>query len=90
MRAVGGTVPGGASPPPQAAFGEDMNDYLRGSELTESRAFVQSFVKEVAVAPEGHDPLHHSHASRQPYRQPRLREPGSAQRGSTYGQVWYT
>ena len=30
-----------------------MNDYLRGSELTESRAFVQSFVKEVAVAPEG-------------------------------------
>ena len=34
-----------------AAFAEDMNAYLRKSELTESRAFVRSFVKDVAVAP---------------------------------------
>lgn len=34
-----------------AAFAEDMNAYLRESELTESRAFVRSFAKDVAVAP---------------------------------------
>ena len=33
------------------AFAGDMNTYLRESALTESRTFIPSFVKEVAVAP---------------------------------------
>ena len=33
------------------AFADDMNTYLRESALTESRTFIRSFVKEVAVAP---------------------------------------
>ena len=34
-----------------AAFAEEMSEFLKASELTETRAFVQSFVKEVLVRP---------------------------------------
>ena len=34
-----------------AAFAEEMSDFLKTSELTETRAFVRSFVKEVQVKP---------------------------------------
>ena len=34
-----------------AAFAEDMGEYLRTSELTETRAFVHSFVKKIEVKP---------------------------------------
>ena len=34
-----------------AAFAEDMSDFLKTSELTESRAFIHSFVKEIEVRP---------------------------------------
>ena len=34
-----------------AAFAEEMNEFLKTSELTETRAFVHSFVKEVVVKP---------------------------------------
>ena len=34
-----------------AAFAEDMSEYLRTSELTETRAFVHSFVKKIEVKP---------------------------------------
>ncbi|MDE2780939.1 MAG: hypothetical protein OXI91_14865, partial [Chloroflexota bacterium] len=34
-----------------AAFAEDMSEFLKTSELTETRAFVRSFVKEVQVKP---------------------------------------
>ncbi len=34
-----------------AAFAADMSEFLRTSELTETRAFVRSFVKEVEVVP---------------------------------------
>ena len=34
-----------------AAFAEEMSEFLKTSELTETRAFVQSFVKEVLVRP---------------------------------------
>ena len=34
-----------------AAFAEDMSEFLKKSELTETRAFVHSFVKEVQVKP---------------------------------------
>ena len=34
-----------------AAFAEDMSDFLMTSEITESRAFIKSFVKEIAVKP---------------------------------------
>ena len=33
------------------AYAEDMSDFLKTSELTESRAFIESFVKEVVVCP---------------------------------------
>ena len=33
------------------AYAKDMNDFLVTSELTESKAFIRSFVKEIAVAP---------------------------------------
>ena len=34
-----------------AAYAQDMSEYLATSELTESKAFIHSFVKEIAVAP---------------------------------------
>ncbi len=34
-----------------AAFAADMSEFLRTSELTETKAFVRSFVKEIEVAP---------------------------------------
>ena len=34
-----------------AAFAEEMSEFLRTSELTESRAFIRSFVKEIVVQP---------------------------------------
>jgi len=34
-----------------AAYVRDMSDFLRTSELTETKAFVRSFVKEIAVRP---------------------------------------
>ena len=36
-----------------AAFAREMSDFLRTSELTETKAFVRSFVKEVLVRPGG-------------------------------------
>ena len=33
------------------AFAGEMSEFLRTSELTESRAFIRSFVKEIAVKP---------------------------------------
>ena len=34
-----------------AAYAKDMRDFLKESELTERRAFIQSFVKEIEVMP---------------------------------------
>ena len=34
-----------------AAYAKDMKDFLNESELTERRAFIQSFVKEIIVVP---------------------------------------
>ena len=33
------------------AYAQDMSEFLATSELTESKAFIRSFVKEIAVAP---------------------------------------
>ncbi len=33
------------------AYAEDMSEFLKTSELTESRAFIESFVKEIVVSP---------------------------------------
>ena len=33
------------------AYAEDMSEFLKTSELTESRAFIESFVKETVVSP---------------------------------------
>ena len=35
------------------AYAEDMSEFLKTSELTESRAFIESFVKEIVVSPGG-------------------------------------
>ena len=35
-----------------AVFAKDMGDYLRTSDLTESKAFIRSFVKEIVVRPQ--------------------------------------
>ena len=34
-----------------AAYAEDMGEFLTHSELTETKAFIRPFVKEIAVAP---------------------------------------
>ena len=34
-----------------AAYAKDMRDFLKESELTERRAFIQFFVKEIVVMP---------------------------------------
>ena len=34
-----------------AAYAKDMGDFLKESELTERRAFIHSFVKDVVVKP---------------------------------------
>ena len=34
-----------------AAYAKDMKDFLKESELTERRAFIQSFIKEIVVVP---------------------------------------
>ena len=34
-----------------AAYAKDMRDFLNESELTERRAFIKSFVKEIVVMP---------------------------------------
>ena len=44
------------------AFAKDMSGYLRTSELTESRAFIRSFVKEIEVRPGRAIDLLHTHA----------------------------
>ena len=41
------------------AFAKDMSEYLKTSELTESRAFIRSFVKEIEVRP-GKATIHYS------------------------------
>ena len=42
-----------------AAFAEEMSEYLRTSELTETRAFIRSFVKEIEVRP-GRATIHYT------------------------------
>ena len=42
-----------------AAYAKDMKDFLNESELTERRAFIQSFVKEIIVVP-GDAPLRYT------------------------------
>ena len=34
-----------------AAYAQDMSEFLRESEMTERRAFVETFVKEIVVMP---------------------------------------
>ena len=41
------------------AFAEDMSEFLKTSQLTESRAFIRSFVKEISVRP-GRATIHYS------------------------------
>ncbi len=41
------------------AFAQDMSEYLKTSDLTQSRAFIRSFVKEVAVRP-GRATIHYT------------------------------
>ena len=46
-----------------ATFAEDMSEFLKVSELTQTRAFIHSFVKEIEVKPlQGRHRLLHTHA----------------------------
>ncbi len=36
-----------------AAYAQDMSEFLKESELTERRAFIETFVEELVVTPEG-------------------------------------
>ena len=36
---------------PIAAYAQEMSEFLMGSELTERRAFIETFVKEIVVVP---------------------------------------
>ena len=63
-----------------------MSEFLRTSELTETKAFVRSFVKEVLVR-RGNDHLHAPHAGGQPHRGSgrRRNRPGGGVRGVGFG-----
>ena len=43
-----------------AAYAKDMRDFLKESELTERRAFIKSFIKEIVVMPGDAPPQIHS------------------------------
>ena len=46
-----------------ASFAEEMSEFLKTSELTETKAFVRSFVKKIEVKPpQGRNRLLHTHA----------------------------
>ena len=49
-----------------SAYAKELSEVLRTSEITETRAFIQSFVKEIDVRPgESGDSLHNTHAGGQ-------------------------
>ena len=46
-----------------AAYAREMSEFLKESDLTETKAFIRSFVKQVAIeAGHSDDPLHHANA----------------------------
>ena len=71
------------------AYAEELSEPLGTSELTESKAFIHSFVKEIAVAPgAAHDPLHDPDAGGQSPARRRGRGGGRRRPGTAYRQVW--
>ena len=72
------------------AYAQEMSAFLATSELTESKAFIRSFIKEIAVAPRrGHHPLHDPHARGQSGAGRQGRGGGPRQPGTVYRQVWW-
>ena len=49
--AVGPAVSSWTAPTPSPLFPAEMSEFLKSSELTETKAFVRSFVKEIVVKP---------------------------------------
>ena len=74
-----------------ATFAQEMSEFLKTSEVTETKAFVRSLVNEVAIrSGKCCHPLHHSHAGRQSYRARGGRR-GRPQRASyEYSTFWWT
>ena len=73
-----------------AAFAEEMSEFLRTSEITETRSFVRSFVKAILVGPRaGHDPLHDPDPTGQPHRGRRRRRHGVVRPSYEYGTSWW-
>ena len=73
-----------------AAYVREMSDFLMESELTETRAFIRSFVKEIGVVPgKANDSVHHPHARRFSDRGKGRRGSGSPLPGTVYRQVWW-
>ena len=73
-----------------AAFAAEMSEFLKTSELTETKAFVGSFVKEVrGQARQGRYRLLHTHAGGQPHRGSGRRR-GRPERASyEFGTSWW-
>ena len=74
-----------------AAYAKEMRDFLKESELTERRAFIKSFVKEIVVSPgNAVVPLLHPHSRRQPDTRNGRRRGRSTRPGTVYRPVWWT
>ena len=73
-----------------AAFAEEMSEFLKTSELTQTRAFVHSFVKEIEVKPgKAAIVLLHTHAGRQPNGRCERRRGSPERRSSQFGTSWW-
>ncbi len=71
-----------------AAFAEEMSEFLRTSEITETRAFVRSFAKgDPGAARAGHDPLHDPDAAGQSPARRQDRRVSPRRPGTVYRQV---
>ena len=71
------------------AYAEEMREFLGTSELTESRAFIHSFVKEIAVAP-GADTIPMPEDSRLRGEAEEVAVGGPVLSTVTFGRIWWT
>ena len=73
-----------------AAYAQDMSEFLKESELTERRAFIETFVKEIVVMP-GDALLRYTIPMPDDSRIPggNAEEMPSGRLGSVYGENWW-
>ena len=72
-----------------ATFAAEMSEFLKSSELTETRTFVRSFVKEIEVKPRKVSIIYTIPTPEDsPIRGNRRRRGRAEQRSSQYGRSW--